>query len=48
MRPKTGHTPKGKKVNEDTQRRSVQKVTNGLPHTSKKAKQVYTERFVLI
>lgn len=41
-RPKTAQTPK---VIEDTTRRSVQRVTDGLSHTSKKAKQVYTERF---
>lgn len=46
MRPTTAHTAKGKKVIKDTQRRSVQRVTNGLPHTNEKAKQVYTERFV--
>lgn len=45
VRPKTAQTPK---VIEDTTRRLVQRVTNGLPHTSKKAKQVYTERFNLI
>lgn len=45
-RPKTA--PKGKKVVEDTPQRSVQRVTNGLSHTSKKVKQVYTECFVLI
>lgn len=42
-RPKTA--PKGKKV---APQRSVQRVTNGLSHTSKKVKQVYTECFVLI